>query len=137
MACLFLAERLKELADVRRRAYVDEEQLGQLVVGQLAFGQHPAAEDEQQQQNLLKDSNPLVVDLEQLSKCRTKRGWLLFYENGAFIRTQSVERNNAINRKFKIASKSYHFFWPSRVREVLVNIKSGTTTISQDGVLGC
>ncbi len=57
---LVLFESLEELDDVRRGADVDEEKLGQLVVGELALGEQPASQDKKEQQDLLQGSNPLV-----------------------------------------------------------------------------
>ena len=52
-------ESVEELDDVGGRAYVDEEQLGQLVMGELPLRQHPASDDENEQQHLLQDQHRL------------------------------------------------------------------------------
>ena len=45
---LFFLESVKELYDVCGGADVDEEELGELVVGELPLGQHPTSDDEDQ-----------------------------------------------------------------------------------------
>ena len=44
---------VEELDDVCGRSDVDEEQLGELIAGQVALGQHPATNDEYEHQELL------------------------------------------------------------------------------------
>ena len=55
-----LLEGVEELDDVCRGADVDEQELGELIVGQLALRQQPTAQDQQQQQHLLQGLDPLL-----------------------------------------------------------------------------
>ena len=51
-------ERVEEFDDIGRRSDVDEQKLRQLLARQIAFGQQPAANDQNQHQKLFDDSVP-------------------------------------------------------------------------------
>ena len=55
-----LFEGVEELDNVSSSADVDQQKLGELVVRQLAFGQQPPAQDQQQQQHLFQRLDPLL-----------------------------------------------------------------------------
>ena len=61
-----LLESVQELDDVSGGADVDKQQLRQLVVGEIALRQHPPTEDEEQQQQLLQQTNELLEQMNDL-----------------------------------------------------------------------
>ena len=54
-------ERVEELDDVGGRSDVDEEELRELIAGEVTLGEHPPADDEDEHEELLDDHHEGVV----------------------------------------------------------------------------
>jgi len=91
-----LLESVQELDDVSGGADVDKQQLRQLVVGEIALRQHPPTEDEEQQQQLLQQTNEL---LEQMNDLLQQTNKLLKQTNELLQQTNELlEQTNELIR---------------------------------------